>query len=174
MSKIVQHFTAVLYFYCNHLSLILLTLYLHCITDQIYSFIVCLFVSFHFLIVLNHFNWYYIMCISMLWYYTTVSGKGRSCGTNNMFNSAAIVCVCPEFDVHWLPFVYVVHKCFSFLVFLYRLVNWFSRFNDFTLIILGTFIACCSVLVYAPCWRPYIDLWWFTFINCDLDWELSH
>ena len=63
---------------------------------------------------------------------------------------------------------------YVFLVsrFSYRLDRWFSRLNGFTLVILGPFIACCSVWAMAPCWRPY--LWWFTFINCYLDGELSH
>ena len=58
--------------------------------------------------------------------------------------------------------------------FLYRLDLWFSSLNGFTLLILGPFIACCSVWANAPCWWPYLDLQWFSFINCYLDGELSH
>ena len=50
-----------------------------------------------------------------------------------------------ESDVQKLSFVYVIYTCFSFLVFLYRLDRWFSRLNGFTLVLLGPFIACCSV-----------------------------
>ena len=61
--------------------------------------------------------------------------------------------------------------CFSFL---YRLDRWVSRLNGFTLVILGPFIVCCSMWANVPCWRSYLDLEWFTFINCYLDGELSH
>ena len=56
--------------------LILLILYLYCDIDTIYSFSVCSLVLICFLIELSHFNRYFIVCLSMLWCYTIVSGNG--------------------------------------------------------------------------------------------------
>ena len=43
-------------------------------------------------------------------------------------------------------------------LFLNRLDRWFSHLNGLTLLILGPFIACCSVWAKAPCLKPYFDL----------------
>ena len=61
---------------------------------------------------------------------------------------------------------------FSFFIKIRPLVfpfEWFYTGHS-----LGPFIAFCSVWAKAPCWRPYIDLSWFTFINWYLEGELSH
>ena len=72
------------------------------------------------------------------------------------------ICMCQYIYVHigiWCTEV-VVCLCnlYMFLFFLYRLDRWFSRLNDFTLVILGPFIACCSVWAKALCWRLQLVL----------------
>ena len=51
-------------------SLILLIFHLHRIIDQIYSFSVCSVVLKCLLIELSRFNWYFKVCLSMVWCYT--------------------------------------------------------------------------------------------------------
>ena len=117
-----------------------------------------------------------IVCFSMLWCYTIVSEKGGRFGTIKTFNPAANVYTRPKSGTWCAVVVVCLCNLYAFLVFfyIYILDRWFSRLNGFTLVILGPLIACCSVWAKAPCWRPYIDLQWFPFINIYLDGELPH
>ena len=105
-------------------------------------------------------NWFLIVCFSMLWYYTIVSEKGRRFGAIKTFNPSANVCTCPKSGIWCTVVVVCLCNLYVFLVsrFLYRFDRWFSHLNGFKLVVLGHFIACCSVWAKAPCWRPYIDL----------------
>ena len=113
-------------------------------------------------------------CLSMLWCYAIVSVKGRRFGSIKTFNPAANVCTCPKSGI-WCTVVAVcLCNLYVFLVsrFFYRLDRWFSRLNGLTLVILGPFIACCLVWAKDPCWRPYIDLYWFTFLKLLFGWSV--
>ena len=125
--------------------------------DQIYSFIVCWFTFFDWV---KPSNWYFIVWFSMWWCYAIVSEKGRRFGIIKTFNPAANVCTCPKSGIWCTVVVVCLCNFYVFLVsrFLYRLDCLFYHLNDFTLVILGPFIAFCSVWTKAPCWRLYIDL----------------
>ena len=113
-------------------------------------------------------NCYLIVCFSMLWCY-------KFEGLVPLKRLIPLQMFAPvlsqESDVQWLSDVYMVHKCFSFL---YRLDCWFSRLNGVILVIVRGLYSLLFGLTKTPCWRPYLDLYWCTFINCYLYGEMTY
>ena len=88
-------------------------------------------------------------------------------------NTLLVVCCCISFLFFVRHFVHKSgHKFSLFELFCICHLNF--EFDCPFGIFRPSFIAFYSVWAKAQCWRPYIDLLWFTFINCYLDGELSH
>ena len=91
------------------MKLILLILYLHCVIDQIYSFSVCALVCVNMIFLFSELShWYFIVCLSMLWFYTILF-QGECCYILKRLNPLHLFApIQSQKHVQWLSFVDIV------------------------------------------------------------------